>query len=160
MFPLLLSLLCAPSYALEDDFDFELEGYYRMRGHSFRNLYKDQDEPGTYMTHRLRLEPVINFQDRAKFSFMTDVLDDVAWGDNQSMASTALFAGDPSNNGADGVHSDTFQLKRAWMEVDLAVGKLRVGRQPSHWGMGLLANSGDGFDDNFGENYSCIPLQL
>ena len=85
--------------------------------------------------------------------FMTDVLDNVVWGDNQSLASTALFAGQPSNTGVDGVNSQTFQIKRAWMEIDLMVGILRVGRQPSHWGMGLLANSGDGFDDAFGENY-------
>ena len=30
---------------------------------------------------------------------------------------------------------------------------LRVGRMPSNWGMGLLANGGDGFDDDFGENH-------
>jgi hypothetical protein len=154
MLSLLLLGTFQNAYALEDDFTLSLEGYYRMRSYAFSDMYEEYPGKSKFITQRLRLQPEINFQDRAKFMFMTDVLDDVVWGDNQSIASTSLFAGDPSNTSSDGVSSDSFQLKRAWMEIDLAVGKLRVGRQPSHWGMGLLANSGDGFDDPFGENHS------
>ena len=39
------------------------------------------------------------------------------------------------------------------MEFKLPVGVMRVGRQESHWGMGLLANHGNGFDDLFGDNH-------
>ena len=85
---------------------------------------------------------------------MVDAMDDVVWGDNQQLASTALFAGDPSNTGRDGQYEPTFVLKRAWLEFNAVLGTMRVGRQPSHWGLGLLANSGDGFDDPFGENHS------
>ena len=84
---------------------------------------------------------------------MVDVLDNVAWGDNQSIVSTSLFAGDPSNTGMNGTLSDTFKIKRAWVETNLKIGLLRFGRQESHWGMGLLANDGNGFDDQFGENH-------
>ncbi|MBM76603.1 MAG: hypothetical protein CMK59_14450 [Proteobacteria bacterium] len=149
----ILSVLSS-AFALEDDYTLSLEGYYRMRSYSYRNLYIDQEEPGKFVSQRLRIQPQINYKDKAKFFFMTDIMDDVVWGDNQSLASTALFAEDPSFTGENGQQSASFQLKRAWMEVDLAVGSLRVGRQPSHWGMGLLANSGDGFDDAFGENHS------
>lgn len=147
----LASLMSA--HALEDDFKFDLEGYYRFRGYSFRNLYADQDGAGSYMTQRLRLQPQINFDNRAKFTMMADVMDDVVWGDNQSLASTSLFAASPSYTQVNGYSNDSFHIKRAWLETNLAIGVLRAGRQESHWGMGLLANAGNGFDDAFGENH-------
>ena len=146
--------LLGAAHAAEDDFEFELEGYYRTRAYVYPSLFDGQDEAGRYLNQRLRLQPQINFEDRAKFFMMADVLDDVVWGDNQSLASTALFAGDPSNTGFDGAASDTFRIKRAWMEFVLPVGQIRVGRMESHWGLGLLANSGNGFDDTFGENHA------
>jgi len=142
---------------------FDLEGYYRTRGYMFKDLYVNPvDGPGqtgrpggtgAYMQQRLRLQPVVSFEKRAKFTMMVDVLDDVVWGDNASKASTALFAGDPSVTGTSGQENATFQIKRAWMEFDIPVGKLRIGRQPSDWGLGLLGNDGNGFDDLFGENH-------
>ena len=86
---LLISFLGSTAYALEDDFTFDLEGYYRMRGYSFSNLYAEQEEPGRFIAQRLRLQPQINYQDMAKFVMMADVIDDVVWGDNASLASTA-----------------------------------------------------------------------
>ena len=136
-----------------DDLKFSVEGYYRTRGYVFNNLYKDQQEAGRFMSQRLRLQPSLAYQDKATFTFMSDVIDDAIWGDNQDLASTPLFANDPSSTGFNGVATDTFRIKRAWMELRLPVGVLRVGRQPSHWGLGLLANGGDGFDDTFGENH-------
>lgn len=151
----LLSLsLLSVSHAAEDDWDFTLEGYYRYRGYAFHNLYAGQEEPGRYMTQRLRLQPQINFEDRAKFTMMADVIDDAVWGDNQSFASTSLFANDPSLTRTDGQQGPSFQIKRAWLETNLAIGTFKAGRQESHWGMGLLANSGNGFDDAFGENHA------
>ncbi|MCB9779964.1 MAG: hypothetical protein H6742_15475 [Alphaproteobacteria bacterium] len=163
-----LALLAAtaPAHAAEDDWKFELEGYYRTRAYIFAGglfgnkdvkFYDGQEHDARMLVQRLRLQPGVNFQDRAKFFMMADVLDDVVWGDNQSAASTALFAGDPTSTGyggtTDGQARDTFRLKRAWMEFKVPVGLVRVGRQPSSWGMGLLANSGDGFDDVVGENH-------
>ena len=150
---LMLAAVGASAHAADDDFEFALEGYYRVRAYTFPSLYGDQDETGRLMTQRLRIQPQLNFEDRAKFFMMADVLDDVVWGDNQSLASTALFAGSPSATGFDGVATDTFRIKRAWMEFKVPVGVLRIGRQASNWGLGLLANGGDGFDDTFGENH-------
>ena len=150
---LMSAALLSAAHAADDDFELELEGYYRTRVYVYPSLYKGQDEAGRFLSQRLRLQPMINFEDMAKFIMMADVLDDAVWGDNQSLASTALFAGDPSNTGTDGLATDTFRIKRAWMEFILPVGQVRVGRMESHWGMGLLANSGNGFDDPFGENH-------
>lgn len=146
-------LLASQAHAdAPDNWKFKLDGYYRTRGHVFAHLYEGQAKPGTYLQHRLRLQPELNFEDRAKFFLMIDGLDGAVWGDNASLASTALFAGDPSNTGLEGAEIDPIQLKRAWTEFKVPVGLLRVGRQGSHWGMGLLANDGNGFDDTFGEN--------
>jgi len=149
---LLLPLLASPALAAEDDYEFSLEGFYRVRGHAFNNLYTDAPN-GRYLTHKLRLQPEIDFEEgRAKFIMMADALTDVVWGDNMSYASTALFAGAPSDTHVSGVEGENFKVKRAWMEFNAAVASIRLGRQPSHWGMGLLANDGNGFDDTFGEN--------
>jgi hypothetical protein len=149
---LALTLLCGPGRA-ESDLTFDLDGYYRVRGHVFPNLFEAQEGGGTYMLHRLKLQPSASFRD-AKFNMEIDALDDVLWGDNESHASTALFAGDPSTTGLNGAQGPSLNLTRAWLEAPLPVGLIRVGRQPSQWGMGLLANSGDGFDDTFGDNHA------
>ena len=145
-----LLLLASPALAAED-YDVSLEGHYRMRSHSFGSLFTDKT--GSYTAHQLRLQPVFNFQDRAKFTFMIDALDGVVWGDNMSVSRTAVFAGDPTNTGPDGGEISDFRVRRAWTEFNIPIGILRVGRQPSHWGMGLLANEGTEIDDTFGENY-------
>lgn len=159
---LLLLAGASTAQAAPDDWELSLDGYYRVRGQLMAggllgnpdvSFFEGQDEDARMMVQRLRLQPGISFEGRAKFFMMTDVLDDVVWGDNQSASSTALFAGDPTTTGVDGIADSTFKLKRAWIEFDLPVGLMRVGRQPSAWGMGLLANAGDGFDDTFGENH-------
>jgi hypothetical protein len=147
-----LALATALPATAAEDYDFSLEGHYRMRSYSFGNLFSEHAK-GSYATHQLRLQPVINFQDRAKFTFMVDALDDVMWGDNMSASRTSLFAGDPTNTNLSGQEISDFRVRRAWTEFNIPVGILRVGRQPSHWGMGLLANQGTEIDDTFGENH-------
>ena len=53
---------------------------------------------------------------------------------------------------ASGLETDSIALRRAWVEFKVPVGVMRVGRMPSNWGMGLLANDGNGHDDLFGDN--------
>ncbi len=153
--------LATTAHAADDDWDFELEGYYRVRGYRF-NPMEDalkSEGSGSYMTHRLRIQPQLNFEDRAKFFMMADLLDNVVWGDNSSLMPASVFSQDPSNTHMNGTSQDFFQrstnsamIKRAWMEFKLPVGVVRVGRQESNWGMGILSNDGNGFDDTFGEN--------
>lgn len=156
----LSGLLSGAAQAAEDDYKFELEGYYRLRGYRFRDLVDEQDGVGNFMAMRLRLQPQFNFQDRAKFFMMMDMLDDVVAGDNMSLLPAAVFAQDPSFTRIEGQNQDFFQrstaapmVKRAWVEFKLPVGTVRAGRQESNWGMGILSNHGNGFDDTFGENH-------
>ena len=92
------------------------------------------------------------YGDQAKLSLDIDALNGVLWGDNAGLASTALFAGNPSNTTPTGLETDSIALRRAWVEFKIPVGLMRVGRMPSNWGMGLLANDGNGHDDLFGDN--------
>jgi len=136
----------------KDTLRFDVEGFYRTRGYMFSGLSPDVEGTGRYLDHRLRIRPVFNYRNLALLKLDIDGLENVVWGDNASLASTALFAGGPSSTGFDGHSRATFELERVWMEMTLPVGQLRVGRMPSDWGLGLLANGGDGFDDWFGEN--------
>ncbi|NOY91114.1 MAG: TIGR04551 family protein [Deltaproteobacteria bacterium] len=45
---------------------------------------------------------------------------------------------------------DSIYVRRAWAEVtNRGLGQLRFGRMGSQWGLGVLANSGDGIDSDF-----------
>lgn len=44
---------------------------------------------------------------------------------------------------------DSITVKRVWAEYMTPVGVLRFGRMPSHWGLGILANGGDGYDSDW-----------
>jgi hypothetical protein len=194
--------------------EFDIDGYYRMRGHAFFNLYDkdfpkdgardvtvyyvadpDEDIPAgfveqwnethsnyttselvhgycrsfpnvpqcrraihdpnvtTWFVSRGRFEPILRVGETIKVQATLDVLDNVVWGDNQSLASTPLFADDPSATQYNGDVTDTIHVRRLWAEWKTAIGLIRIGRQPSNWGMGLLAKDGDGFDNDFGDNY-------
>jgi hypothetical protein len=150
--------------ALEDPLRLDLHGYFRARYFSLHGIFDDGPGGHTqdltraeFMTQRLRLEPSIAYGPDADapigaVRFQIDALDDVVWGDNARLARTPLFASDLSATGRDGVEQPSLEVKRAWLELLLPVGQLRVGRMGSHWGMGLLANSGDGLDDDYGDN--------
>ncbi len=160
------SLLSPTAQAAEDDWDFNLEGYYRTRGYAFSQMATNAEADGSkgwgnYMVHRLRIQPELNFEDRAKFVMMADLLDDVVWGDNSSLMPASVFAQDPGYTHMTGGSQDFFQrqtagpiIKRAWMEFKVPVGLVRVGRQESNWGMGILSNNGNGFEEGpVGENH-------
>lgn len=46
--------------------------------------------------------------------------------------------------------SPRVNVARAWAEVtNTALGQIRFGRMPSQWGLGLVANAGNGVDSDF-----------
>lgn len=145
-------------------FHIDMTGYYRTRFHDFGvrwakdkpvtgGLYPDQETPGRFANMRLRLGMALAWKDQVSINLGVQALDNVLWGDNAGKASAPLFAEDPSDTQISGTEAPPIQIIRAWGETKLPIGVVRVGRQSSHWGMGLLANAGDGFDDDFGENY-------
>jgi hypothetical protein len=149
-----------PPAGILDGFHFDLDGYYRARTYVIGNqLFPLASDPDRrlldlrYVTQRLRLQPRIGYGEHLTLHLTVDALDDVVWGDNAGLASTALFAGDPSLTGTTGSETPMVTVRHAWVEAKLPIGALHVGRVPSEWGLGLLTDDGFGFDDEFGDNH-------
>ena len=147
----------------QKDFRVDLSGSYRMRGYVFGakwgaekpvtgGLFRDQPTAGKMMDQRLRLGMAFRYKKVASAHVMFQAQHDVESGDNNDVTRTAQFADNPSITNRDGIEAPNVSILRAWTEFRVPVGLIRVGRQSSHWGLGILANHGDGFDDDFGEN--------
>tara|TARA_Y100001968_G_scaffold316312_2_gene343981 strand:- start:1152 stop:2948 length:1797 start_codon:yes stop_codon:yes gene_type:complete len=106
----------------------------------------------SWLVQRGRFEPRLKMRG-ITVQATIDVFDNVVWGDNENLAATPLFANNPSNTQINGNIADSIQVKRLWAEWQTAFGLLRIGRQPSHWGLGILANDGDEFRNDFGDAY-------
>jgi uncharacterized protein (TIGR04551 family) len=119
---------------------------------------------------RFRLDPELHISDNLRVISQIDLLDNVVLGStpgeyrNTPTGSASGYAvaarsgytpiGFYSNTTAppsSGVNSlrDSIHVKRVWAEFATPVGELRFGRMPNHWGLGILNNSGDGYDDNY-----------
>lgn len=109
---------------------------------------------------RLRLEPVFNVYEDVKVKMQVDVLDNMVLGSTPdgfplnpispllAFSQTQLTP----TAGVNTIWQDSIRVKRAWAEVMTPLGQLRMGRMPSHFGMGLLANEGRGIDGDFGDS--------
>jgi len=151
---------------------YGLHGYFRTRFNWHGNV-PTTDREGVYNGNdnafftfqRLRLEPYVAYGDPDKpvaaLYMQIDGLDNVVWGDNSRLTRTPLFASDPSATDYEGFDiADTFRLERAWIQLAIPLGQIRVGRMPSQWGMGLLANASNGLgewgDPLFGTTFDRI----
>jgi uncharacterized protein (TIGR04551 family) len=54
----------------------------------------------------------------------------------------------PPTAGVNG-YKNSIDVKRAWAEYLSPIGQFRFGRMPSHWGLGMVANSGDYLDADY-----------
>jgi hypothetical protein len=159
----LLLSLSPQARAEERKLTIDLHGYYRARAVSIRNLANEHRPPGAfhdpdtgkdvlqpyrqakwsnYLIQKARLEPVLKVGELVKLQLTVDALDNVVWGDNDALATSPLFAGEGTNTSYLGHEPSAVALRRAWLDIDLKVGRLRVGRMASHWGMGLLSHGG------------------
>ncbi|MCP4448547.1 MAG: TIGR04551 family protein [Myxococcales bacterium] len=68
----------------------------------------------------------------------TDVLDNLTLGSTPS-----LREGTPAASPGQAPPFQALRVKRAYGEAVLPIGVLSVGRQGSHWGLGMVANGGD-----------------
>ena len=155
----------------EDTLQFTYSGYWQARTIHIGNLFLGQPDYNdigklasdevdnrlgglrdtSFYRHQMRLSPRLSYGEIATLQADLDILDGVIWGDNAEVAALPLFATDPSSTGFDGNPIDGLSLRRLWLELKIPVGVLRVGRQPSQWGLGLLANKGDGLGADFGD---------
>lgn len=128
---------------------------------------------------RLRLEPTLHITDTIKVHSQIDVLDNVVLGSTpDSYAYDNPFA--PMNlytrtqvPPSSGINSfrDSILAKRAWGHIRFGFGlDLQFGRMPWHWGMGMVANHGNGYqrgdqsdiirqvDQDYGDSVDSIRL--
>jgi len=115
----------------------------------------------TMANMRLRLNPEIHITDGISIHTQFDVLDNLILGSTPqgyhagtrvgspwapiTAFSQTQVAPTPQNSLTPGI-----TVSRAWAEVtNPTLGQIRFGRMPSQWGLGLLANAGNGVDSDF-----------
>ena len=87
--------------------------------------------------HWLRITPRLQIKDRFELVGQLDVVTGLALGDVAHDTSSDQTPRDERNG------FSNVQPRWLYAQVNTAVGVIRVGQQPSHWGMGILANDGD-----------------
>lgn len=129
----------------------------------------------SFANMRLRLAPTISLSDDVQVHMMIDAFDNLVLGSTpegsaylppgaaggmsgqftnparspgvpiDSFAATQNPSQALRNSGRDSIY-----VRRAWASVrNRDLGQLRFGRMGSHWGLGMLANGGDGIDADF-----------
>lgn len=117
---------------------------------------------------RLRLEPTLNVYEDIKIHSQIDVFDNLILGSTPdalpfnpvSPVSILSQSASPPSDGFNTVWGDALRVKRLWGEVTLPFGMLRFGRQPNHFGMGIMANDGSGLDADFGDNVDRVQFAV
>jgi len=151
--------------------DFSTHGYYRTRLNGFENL--DLQRPNdsiahsddrygfvTYNDMRLRLEPNLKINDNLSIHAWFDVLDNVLFGSDPTRQDRVLSPligtltlptelGDPE-------YQKAFNVRGVWADILTPIGKFRIGRQPSHWGLGIFTNDGHDRQADFGDTFDRI----
>lgn len=99
---------------------------------------------------RFRFSPQLNLSEDVRIKSTFDILDNYVLGDGPSSyygtgeVATATFPGTTIPTGS------LILPRRVWAEVrNRDLGELRFGLMPDHWGLGMLANAGNGLDDDF-----------
>ncbi|MCP4504488.1 MAG: TIGR04551 family protein [Deltaproteobacteria bacterium] len=114
------------------------------------------------MNMRMRLEPTLNISEDIRIKSTLDIFDNLVMGStpeskpgfaNNPTLPLPFFAASqlPVEAGFNSIF-DAIRVKRLWAEIMTPIGQLRIGRQPNHWGLGLLANGGDSLDNDYGDN--------
>ncbi len=134
---------------------FQIHGEYQLRGTSLRSFPLDpstqvindraaggratEDSLGQnrYMNHWLRITPRLQVKSWLEIVAQMDVVTGLLLGD----LAHDSFADQTPRDSYDGFKN--VQPRWLYAQIDTGIGILRVGQQPSHWGMGILANDGD-----------------
>jgi len=178
---LAFTFFSAPAWAA----DFTVHGYYRLRvvGNDNLDLFKDSSNPSPaaqnnrfgfiqYNQMRLRLEPNFKLNDNLSLHASFDILDNVLFGSKETRqlqiiapvygeqtlppGAGSFYMAGPSTVGENGA----INFRRVWADVLTPIGKFRLGRQPSHWGLGIFQNDGNEPQGDFGDTADRILYLL
>jgi hypothetical protein len=128
--------------------DVRFDGSYRLRFNTDTNLALDESQfalgQSKWAEHRLRLTPKIveigpngGLEIQASF----DLLSGLIGGDTAANFRGYGFSERSEKNG---LRASGFDFRHFFAKVRMPVGLLEFGQMPSQWGMGMVANSGDG----------------
>lgn len=147
-----LGLLYAAPVAAEEggawtwDPGFELHGRFRYRHTDLTDFPLDADgtpyEASSWGTALLRFYPELRLTRGLYLRADFQVLDGQFHGDQRDLGGDGVLR--PWRNAH--IMSQA-RIREAWAHIPIGIGALRVGRMASHWGLGMLANSGD--DDRY-----------
>lgn len=159
-----MMMFATPADAAEVDFS----GHYRARGLYYDNLSLSDTNPNalgpsSYIDHRLRLIPAIHASSRVSVHAQIDLLPTTVFGDSPNTwvdpvggEAIALAYADgvaPYSDSEDGgSYLQNIQVTRAYADVYTDYGRLRFGRMPMDWGVGLLFNDGLDALDEYGDS--------
>lgn len=131
----------------------------------------DRTQAGVNM--RFRFEPTINVSEEVRVRAQIDALDNLIWGSTPDYAFSrnaangywldrnefSIFSTSQTTQRS-GINSlqDSIAFKRVWGEVSTPVGILRFGRMPSHWGLGMMWNDGNGIDNDYGDTVDRVSF--
>ncbi len=148
----------------------ELPGYYRFRYTDLDAMLLSEIPSGgrigeqqkleeiKYTEHRWRLEPKVFLLENLSFHSQIDLLTGMLSGARSPQEYPWLWLADKEQrrndiNGDDTRDFAELHLKRYWGRWESPIGILQLGRQGSHWGLGLAGNNGEGFENDFGDAY-------
>jgi hypothetical protein len=100
-------------------------------------LQQDSLGQNQFVTHWLRATPRLQVRDTLELIGQLDVLTGVLFGETAHGTSADATPRDEYNG------FSNLQPRWLYAQYRLPVGVVRVGQQPNHWGMGILANDGD-----------------
>ena len=107
---------------------------------------------------RFRYQPTLHLAENVRVRATIDMLDNLVLGSTpdglhrrNDVPMLAFSGGQAPPESMRNSVQDSLRVKHAWGEWKTPLGLLRVGRQPSHWGMGILANGGGCEDCDFGD---------
>lgn len=165
--------------------DLDVHGYYRLRvvGAGDLDLQTASSNPAPaadndrfgliqYNQMRLRLEPTFKLGDHISLHAQFDFLDNILFGQQQArqlqiiapvvgvqtlpQGAGSFFMTGPTTVGENGA----INVRRIWADILTPIGKFRLGRQPSHWGLGIFQNDGNDLQSDFGDTADRIMYLL
>ena len=100
-------------------------------------LVGDSLGQNNFVSHWLRVTPRLQIRDTLELVGQLDVITGVLFGDLAHGTSADATPRDEYNG------FSNIQARWLYAQYKLPFGLVRVGQQPNHWGMGILANDGD-----------------
>jgi hypothetical protein len=136
------------------------------------NTSNDRFGTVAFAQHRFRLQPTLKLNDHISLHGEIDFLDNLLFGqsDVSPLTISNPITGSmilPEANGPFGTVGSSagatagsgggnINVRQFYVDILTSGGKFRIGRQASHWGLGILTNDGEGREGDFGDIFDRV----